>query len=400
MPKNCIFTIIAPNYIGQALTLMESVKSFDKDFDFRIVIVTDKKIEYDPTINPYIVYASTLEIIDYEKICFSYNILEHCTNIKPAAIKFFIKNYDYVYYIDPDIYFYSSPIVLNKLFEDKDILLTPHSLTPILDEFKPTELEFLRTGVFNLGFIGVKKSNRVNAFLDWWAVRCEKFGINETNSGLFVDQKWMDLAPCFFDFIKILRHPGVNVGYWNIHERVISFDGKNYFSSDYPLLFFHFSGLDPHKFERVSKHQSRLLLTESMILFWIFKNYSEKLIFNSQKFISINSLPYNKFDNDVLITELARKYFWKNSNKYSSKDIFSHKNILYSDCKRHRLLQRFSSENVYFNSHADYSKYSFLIRIFEFSLFIFLMIIGPVRFFNFKKYLIQRFSVISIFYKW
>ncbi len=49
-------------------------------------------------------------------------------------------------------------------------------------------------GVFNLGFIGLSKAAETERFLDWWERRCLNLGYNERWSGLFVDQKWINLV--------------------------------------------------------------------------------------------------------------------------------------------------------------------------------------------------------------
>jgi hypothetical protein len=399
MINSCIFTIIAPNYLGQALTLKNSLQKYSSDIDFKIILVSDKKVSVDESLESSIIYSSDIEIDNYQKVCFSYNILEHCTNIKPACFKFFLNSYDFIYYIDPDIYFYQSPISINDLFGNMDVLITPHSLTPILDDFQPTELEFLRTGTFNLGFLGIKTSPRVKGFLDWWASRTEEFGINETNSGLFVDQKWMDLAPCFFDFVHISRHPGLNVGYWNLHERKITYKQNVYHVGNAPLIFFHFSGLDPKNFQKISKHQSRFFIETSEDIFNMFKDYSDKLLLNSDNPLK-DLVPYSVFDNGVEITELARKYFWKHSYRYSTKGLFSAKGQLFNDCKQMRLLSKISLKNTNFGSQSDLSKFSLQIKTIEFILNLIKFLLGPVRFYLLKKYILQRFSLLTNFYKW
>lgn len=400
MDNTCIFTIVAPNYIGQALTLKNSIDAYSSSVDFKIILVSDKKIDLDVLIEPHIIYAKDIQIQGYNKICFSYNILEHCTNIKPACFKYLINSYEFVHYIDPDIFFYQSPSLLNNLFYDKDVLITPHILSPILDDYKPSELEFLRTGIYNLGFIGLRRSLNADIFLKWWAERCEKYGINQTSSGLFVDQKWIDIAPCFFEFIQISRHRGLNVGYWNLHERNIYKQDGEYYSSGDQLIMFHFSGLNPNDFQHVSKHQSRLFIDDSMELYHIFKSYSNSLILNSNNNIFYDIIPYCSFDNGLIISELARKFHLKNSFKYNCTELFSNKSQLYIDCKRKKLLTNVILKTGDYGSQSNLKKFSFQIRLIEVFLNIFKSILGPVRIYLLRKYLIQRFSILSDYYLW
>jgi hypothetical protein len=92
-------------------------------------------------------------------------------------------------------------------------LQTPH-LTGELDEgYHPTELDILRSGVYNLGFLGLTRSQETMRFLKWWQVRLHDRCLVDLNRGLFVDQRWMDLAPGLFDGVFVLRDPGCNVAY-------------------------------------------------------------------------------------------------------------------------------------------------------------------------------------------
>ena len=57
-------------------------------------------------------------------------------------------------------------------------------------------------------------------FLDWWAERCRRDCLHDVPDGLFVDQRWVDLAAAYFPPL-VLRDPGLNVAYWNVDERPI-----------------------------------------------------------------------------------------------------------------------------------------------------------------------------------
>ena len=81
---------------------------------------------------------------------------------------------------------------------------------------------------------------------------------------MFTDQRWVDFVPSFFDH-HILKDPGYNVAYWNLHGREVFSDGDRYLVDGVPLRFFHFSGFDARKPWLLSKHQGerpRVLLSE------------------------------------------------------------------------------------------------------------------------------------------
>ena len=68
---------------------------------------------------------------------------------------------------------------------------------------------------------------------------------NQIDCGLFTDQRWVDLAPAFFEGLKILRDPGYNVATWNLTHRTVAGSLESGLTvNGRPLCFFHFSGFD------------------------------------------------------------------------------------------------------------------------------------------------------------
>jgi hypothetical protein len=147
-----------------------------------------------------------------------------------------------------------------------------------MDGARPSDVDFLRTGVFNLGFIGLKASDQSRAMLDWWESRCLGMGFNDPAFGTFVDQKWMNLVPCYFSSVRILRHPGCNVAYWNLHERDIEDLGAGrYQVNGEDLVCFHFSGLVPTNPTALSKYQNRHELIAGSVISELVRDYCARL---------------------------------------------------------------------------------------------------------------------------
>ena len=135
----------------------------------------------------------------------------------------------------------------NEKLDSSSILLTPHLAEPetqyqaILDN----EICCLRHGVYNLGFLAVRASASGRRFIDWWADRLRQFCYDDVKSGLFTDQRWVDLAPAFFDDIAIVREPEYNVATWNLtHRHAAGTAPYEIRINDRPLVFYHFSGFD------------------------------------------------------------------------------------------------------------------------------------------------------------
>lgn len=250
------FTSINYNYFSKASLLAQSVKAVYPGSLF-IVMLTEREIndEIKPTKDiDQIILTKDIGFGTYEKFIFKFNVVEACTAVKGQAFDYIFNNFEEhnkVVYLDPDICLYSKMDELEKNLESKEIILTPHLSSPEnKDTFKATveavmdnELAALKHGVYNLGFLALKKGKESTKFVDWWKSRLEMFCYNDIPNGIFTDQKWCDLAPAFFD-VSILKHPGYNVAPWNISNRLIKKVAGQYTSNEQPLRFFHFSGFD------------------------------------------------------------------------------------------------------------------------------------------------------------
>ena len=81
---------------------------------------------------------------------------------------------------------------------------------------------------------------------------------------MFTDQRVVDFVPAFFE-PSILKDPGYNVAYWNLHGREVTADGPALRREQAPLRFFHFSGFDirsPWLLSRNQGNRPRILLSE------------------------------------------------------------------------------------------------------------------------------------------
>src|SRR5208282_3977814 len=91
--------------------------------------------------------------------------------------------------------------------------------------------------------VAVTNSDEAHKFLSWWEHRCLTLGYVDRQNGLFVDQKWIDFVPCYFNSVLVLKHPGCNMAYWNLHERTLEKVGETWIvNNSEPLIFYHFSG--------------------------------------------------------------------------------------------------------------------------------------------------------------
>jgi hypothetical protein len=268
------FTIVNNAYLHFALTVADSYIKHNPDSVFYIFLLdrNDIDIEIHPSVR---IIEVTESIIPDLKIRSSYyEITELSTSIKPNILLFMMDlGYKRVIYIDPDIYFYNSAAHIFELLNNYSIVVTPHSTSPIYDGSRPDDLTFLRSGTFNLGFIGVSDTQEGRTFLVWWSNRLAKNAFSSFSMGMFTDQKWIDLVPCYFNNYYILKNHGYNVAYWNLHERLINVDGEEIFvNGSEKLIFLHFSGIDIAG-GGISKYQTRFDIFPNSDLENLFTEY-------------------------------------------------------------------------------------------------------------------------------
>jgi hypothetical protein len=237
--RTAAFSIISPNYRHFARVLMASLQRHHPEWDRFVLIVGETA----STVREGELFTSIpieeLSLPHPRQFCFRYTILELNTAVKPWGFEhLFARGYDRVLYFDPDIQLFTG---LDELDPAAFLTLTPHLTGSIPGDDHPSERSILLAGTYNLGFLGVTRHPDLERFLRWWQEKLEFQCIVDTAHGLFVDQKWMDLAPGLFRDVAILRHEGYNVAYWNLRQRTL--DGM--FVNGKPLRFFHFSGVDP-----------------------------------------------------------------------------------------------------------------------------------------------------------
>lgn len=287
-----IFTLCSNNYLAQALVLAESARKHQPGHQF-IIGLTDLKqddIDYNAFDCPVLEAAAIEPFI--KPLAEKYSIIELNTCVKPSFFLYFFSELQAgeVIYLDPDIRIYSPFTTLEEAFNDHDILLTPHILTPIpLDERTPDEPLFLNYGIYNLGFLALKKTEQVLSFLAWWKDRTYQKGYDNPARGLFTDQIWINLVPVFYERVYILRHAGYNMAPWNLHERILHEEnGQYHVNTGMPLVFYHFSGFDPAR-QKIHKNYSRFEMDQRPDLVNLYEGYRQQL--TEKKYRDYKTIP-------------------------------------------------------------------------------------------------------------
>ncbi|MCU1228602.1 MAG: hypothetical protein JWO97_1486 [Acidobacteria bacterium] len=289
-----VFTIIARNYLAHARVLAASLARHNPGARLHVVVLDDPDLAPEPS----------FEIIPVDELPFEppsdlytmaaiYDVTELATAVKPWAFEYFFeRGASVVIYLDPDIEVFDSLAPLESLTREQGMVLTPHITEPLPRDGKhPDERDLLLSGVYNLGFLALS-ADAAKTMLPWWRERLRRDCLNDPPGGLFVDQRWIDLAPALFE-PSILKDAGYNVAYWNLAHRVLAREGDRMLVNGQPLRFFHYSGFSPRAPHVLSKHQHgslRIRLSERPLLAELCERYAAAL--EEAGFADCCAMPY------------------------------------------------------------------------------------------------------------
>lgn len=314
------FTSFSFSYLNRARVLADTLRRQHPDW-ILWAVVTDEppdgvSLQLSEFGYDHILTATDLFGADTESWLFGHDVVEACTAVKGEALCRILSDptAEKVVYFDPDIAVFNEMTPVVDLLDDHSIVLTPHQITPdeaankraILDN----EVTSLGFGVYNLGFVAVADDETGRAFARWWADRLHDWCHDRRDIGIFVDQKWCDLVPCFFDNVKILRDPGYNVASWNLSQRTIAFDDNGTaLVNDHPLRFFHFT-----KLGAIGDLMTQRYAADNIEVYELWRWYRNAVAERTLSAIPERWWHYGTFDNGKEISKAVRVLFRERSD--------------------------------------------------------------------------------------
>jgi hypothetical protein len=219
------------------------------------------------------------------------------------------RSFDAAIYLDPDIQVFA-PLaeVHDALAGGASAVLTPHILGPLPEGGYPSEIDILKSGVFNLGFAAFAGSPESLEFIRWWVGKLHTDCYSAPEKGLFVDQRFVDMAPAFIERLTVLRHPGYNVAYWNTASRTVVRTQGSFTVKGAPLVFFHFSGVVPGRPDVYSNHLGGRKPEVSTGILELVRDYLSALAFQQHERWAAIPYIYSRFRNGSLILPPMRRY--------------------------------------------------------------------------------------------
>ena len=302
--KVLCFSSFSFGYLNRARVLFESLRRHQPDWEL-VALVADKpppSLALNLDAEPFgsVHYADSLDIPHFASWMFKHDLVEACTAVKGPFLRMACESgADAVVYLDPDTCLFESLSPLEDLLETYDVVLTPHTVTPTSNPQAVIDNEMcsLKTGAFNLGFCAIRTTGEGRRFADWWADRLLTYCYDDIPNGLFVDQRWCDLAPALFDNVKILRDPGYNVASWNLVDRTleIGLDGNATVNGS-PLRFWHFT-----KLGRIADVMTKRYAGENFPVYELWNWYRRQITRTTDASIPADYWAYGAYDNGMPI---------------------------------------------------------------------------------------------------
>ena len=387
-----VFTVTNLAYLPKALVLAESLH---KHTQVKLhIFIIDRKVEIGlPVSDAEFIWIEDVVIPELYSLAFKYDITELSTSLKPALTLNLLEKYPKVIFLDPDTCVYQS---LSPILNDLDlhsIVLTPHYTTPHSNSQPDSDIAMMRFGSFNLGFYAVKKSDQSLYFLNWWNDRCRRFCYFETQFGLSTDQKWVSIAPCFFDDLYVSFNLGYNVAFWNLHERQMGKDvnGLYLINGRYPLIFFHFSSFDEVMPELLSTRPFVNNSNLNEIIVELSTIYRDSLI-NTKKAVPYVKYAFDYMSNgDYISPTLRRAYACVVEELPKDNDPFDSKGVVGSFAKRNYLISK-SQLNYSPEGARNMESYKNSFYIVNMLMRLVLRVLGPNKFANFSRLLVHLSS--------
>lgn len=305
------FSSFSFGYLNRARILFQSLRKHQPEWEL-VALVTDKpppSLSFNVEDEPFdsVQYADRLDIPAFRSWIFKHDLIEACTAVKGPFMRAACSSgADAVVYLDPDTCVFGSLSPLETLLEEHDVVLTPHTVTPTFDPQAVIDNEIcsLKTGAFNLGFCAIRTSGEGRRFAEWWSSRLLEYCYDDIPNGLFVDQRWCDLAPALFDKVKILRDPGYNVASWNLVDRTLEIGPEGATVNGFPLRFWHFT-----KLGRIADVMTKRYAGDNFPVYELWNWYRRRIAQTTDPSIPADYWAYGVYENGATVEPWHRQHY-------------------------------------------------------------------------------------------
>jgi hypothetical protein len=302
-------TIVAKSYLSYARVLSTSFRQQHPDIPFFTLLADEVDGYFDPAAEPFqLLQLTDLDIPDLERFRFHYTQQPLSYAATPYLLAHLLARG-----FQRTIFFKQESLVVGNLapvfdlLERRSIVLTPHLHAPLTGSDRiGRELTILQSGTFNVGMLGVTRTEPASRFLEWWQDRLRTHCRYDVPGGMHYEQRWLDLVPGFFEDVHVLRDPGYNVAHWNLPDRAVTMCGDAILVEGQPCRLFRFSGYEPDRPVAITKYFDRLTWENVGPARAVFDRFRRELEDAGYQVTKRFPYAYGVFDNGVPVPDIAR----------------------------------------------------------------------------------------------
>lgn len=312
LPKYAAATIASRRYLALARVTAESFRRHNEGVPFFTLLADTGEEGHEGKREPFeTVFPDDLALEDMAGFRFQYNELEFSYALTPHLLEHVLeRGFDGVVFLKQETLVLGSLAPEFAKLDRHSVLLTPHLLEPPGGEGAlETELNVLRAGVFNGGFVAFNATAEAHCVLEWWKKKTKRGCFREVEEGVHFEQRWLDFVPSLAIGHHVLRDPGMNVGHWNLAERRIRVQDGLVTAMGRPCRVFRFSGYQFEDPQMVTRYNPHMTVESTGEAAKVFESYQAMLEAAGHRLCQKLSYGYGTFDNGEPISDAARRAF-------------------------------------------------------------------------------------------
>lgn len=265
--KRCFVLTITVSHLHWAAVVADTLARCEPDTDVLIFVTDIRQSVLDANAWPVgakvqLLGGDRLEAAGFATARHYFNGLEMSGPSKIYGLEhaIFAAGYDKAIFLDADIHATGDFSLVWDALDRVCSVVTPHVSSPLpADGQAPDDLEIVSYGLVNGGFWGVSRKPELPEIIAYMKRNVLRYGFFLPGPMSWAaEQTWMSALPAMFPHaVHVLRDPGLNLAYWNLHERQLSERGGRVFSNDSALVFLHLSGFRPEQGTRLTAFDVR-----------------------------------------------------------------------------------------------------------------------------------------------
>jgi len=198
-----------------------------------------------------------VRITPFDELAFQYNREEWMQALKPWAVEYLFHKFDAVIYFDADIEIFAS---LSQILHDiskYEAIVTPMVTSSIPhDGFFPSYSDMLRAGQLHSGFFCLRQCPRIKDFLKYWKQEIRLgLGTSDPLKNWTGKDVIFSAILSFANDLQIIRSEAYHFSIWNAFQRSLLECEGNLITSDGPLVFLNFQGLERYDEIKLGQHR-------------------------------------------------------------------------------------------------------------------------------------------------